>query len=145
MSQHSQAKRAARKKREKKAANAASARRTGAPFVAHAQLLDDAGGLVAAGGLYGDEWVMVVAGRALDGINSPGLLIAMLKHTAVRCESEGRATTLQFSPVLEKAAAEEAAAGGHTLEAWLALLETERAEHVARKHAAAPVAGPRLH
>ena len=67
MSQHSQAKRAARKKREKKAANSAASRRTGTPFVAHAQLVDDAGALVAAGGLYGDEWVMVVAGRALDG------------------------------------------------------------------------------
>lgn len=142
MSQHSQAKRAARKKREKKAANAASARRTGAPFVAHAQLLDDAGGLVAAGGLYGDEWVMVVAGRALDGIDSPGLLIAMLKHTAERCESEGRATTLRLSTVLEKAAVDEAAEGGHSLEEWLALLEAERAEHAEKKRAASLGATP---
>ena len=141
MSQHSQAKRAARKKRERKAANAASARRTGAPFVAHAQLVDEAGSLVAAGGLYGEEWVMVVAGRALDGIDSPGLLIAMLKHTAARCEAEGRGTTLRLSPVLEKAAAEEAAEGGHSLDEWLALLEAERAEHAEKKRAA-PVAAP---
>lgn len=145
MSQHSQAKRAARKKREKKAANSAASRRTGAPFVAHAQLVDDAGALVAAGGLYGDEWVMVVAGRALDGIDSPGLLIAMLKHTASRCESEGRGTTLRMSPVLEKAAAEEAAEGGHTLEEWLAMLEAERAEHAEKKRAAAAAAGPDSH
>ena len=143
MSQHSQAKRAARKKREKKAANAsAAARRAGTPFVAHAQLLDDAGTLVAAGGLYGDEWVMVVAGRALDGIDSPGLLIAMLKHTAERCESEGRSTTLRLSTVLEKAAADEAAEGGHSLDEWLALLEAERAEHAEKKRAAALSAAP---
>jgi hypothetical protein len=142
MSQHSQAKRAARKKREKKSANVAAARRAGTPFVAHAQLLDEAGGLVAAGGLYGEEWVMVVAGRALDGIDSPGLLIAMLKHTAERCESEGRSTTLRLSTVLEKAAADEAAEGGHSLEEWLALLEAERAEHAEKKRAAASSAAP---
>lgn len=144
MSQHSQAKRAARKKREKKASNAAS-RRTGTPFVAHAQLLDEAGILVAAGGLHGDAWVMVVAGRALDGIDSPGLLIAMLRHTAARCGSEGRATTLRLSPVLEKAAADEAAEGGHTLDEWLALLEAERAEHAEKKRAAAAEPAPNLH
>lgn len=142
MSQHSQAKRAARKKREKKAANAAASRRTGAPFVAHAQLVDDAGALVAAGGLHSGEWVMVVAGRALDGIDSPGLLIAMLKHTAARCEAEGRAATLRMSPVLEQAAAAEAAEGGHTLEDWLAMLEAERAEHAEKKRAVAEAAGP---
>lgn len=142
MSQHSQAKRAARRKREKKAANSAAARRAGTPFVAHAQLIDDAGTLVAAGGLYGDEWVMVVAGRALDGIDSPGLLIAMLKHTAVRCGAEGRCTTLRLSPVLERAAAAEAAEGGHSLEEWLALLEAERAEHAEKKRAAAQAAAP---
>jgi hypothetical protein len=142
MSQHSQAKRAARKKREKKAANAAASRRAGTPFVAHAQLLDEAGGLVAAGGLYGDEWVMVVAGRALDGIDSPGLLIAMLKHTAERCESEGRSTTLRLSTVLEKAAADEAAEGGHSLDEWLELLEAERAEHAEKKRAASSSAAP---
>ena len=142
MSQHSQAKRAARKKREKKAANAASARRTGTPFVAHAHLVDGAGALVAAGGLHGADWVMVVAGRALDGIDSPGLLIAMLKHTAARCEAEGRMTTLRLSPVLEKAAADEAAVGGHTLDEWLAMLEAERAEHAEKKRAAAAAGSP---
>ncbi|MFN7520645.1 MAG: hypothetical protein ACK5VV_09205 [Lysobacteraceae bacterium] len=145
MSQHSQAKRAARKKREKKAANAAASRRTGTPFVAHAHLVDEAGALVAAGGLHGAEWVMVVAGRALDGIDSPGLLIAMLKHTAARCEAEGRGTTLRLSPVLEQAAAVEAAEGGHTLDAWLALLEAERAERAEMKRAAAGGPGPQVH
>ena len=141
MSQHSQAKRAARKKREKKSAHASAARRSGAPFVAHAQLVDEAGTLVAAGGLYGSEWVMVVAGRALDGIDSPGLLIAMLKHTGERCASEGRGTTLRLSTVLEKAAADEAAEGGHSLDEWLALLEAERAEHAEKKRTA-PAAAP---
>ena len=144
MSQHSQAKRAARKKREKKAANASTSRRAGAPFVAHAQLIDDAGTLVAAGGLHGSEWVMVVAGRALDGIDSPGLLIAMLKHTAERCASEGRGTTLRLSTVLEKAAADEAAEGGHSLDGWLALLEAERAEHAEKKRAAPAAPDPNL-
>ncbi|MBS3959616.1 MAG: hypothetical protein KGZ52_09470 [Xanthomonadaceae bacterium] len=82
---------------------------------------------------------MVVAGRALDGIDSPGLLIAMLKHTAARCEAEGRAATLRMSPVLEQAAAAE---GGHTLEDWLAMLEAERAEHAEKKRAVAEAAGP---
>jgi len=142
MSRNSQAKRAARKKREAKAANGAGMRREGSPFVAHAQLLDETGTLVAAGGLHGSEWVMVVAGRALEGIDSPGLLIAMLRHTAARCESEGRPTTLRLSPVLERAAAEEAAKGGHTLEEWLALLETERAEHAEKRRAAMAAAAP---
>jgi len=140
MSRNSQAKRAARKKREAKTANGVRMRREGSPFVAHAQLLDEAGTLVAAGGLHGSQWVMVVAGRALDGIDSPGLLIAMLKHTAERCASEGRATTLRLSTVLEKAAADEAAEGGHSLEEWLALLEAERAEHAEKKRAAAMAA-----
>lgn len=145
MSQHSKAKREAKKKREKKAANVATARRPGAPFVAHAQLLDDSGALVAAGGLHGSDWVMVVAGRALDGIDSPGLLMAMLKHTATRCESEGRGAALTFSPVLEQAAAHEAAEGGHTLEAWLALLEAERAEHAEKKRTLAEARQTHLH
>ena len=147
MSQHSQAKRAARRKREKRAANAASVRRTGTPFVAHAQLVDETGSLVAAGGLHGDAWVMVVAGRALDGIDSPGLLIAMLKHTAERCAAEGRMTTLRLSTTLERAASAEAAEGGHSLEEWLALLEAERAEHAEKKRAAAADApvDPGLH
>ncbi len=145
MSQNSQAKRAARKKREKKSANAGSARRSGAPFVTHAQLVDEANTLVAAGGLHGSEWVMVVAGRALDGIDSPGLLIAMLKHTASRCASDGRNTTLQMSPVLEKAAADEAAEGGHTLDEWLAMLEAERAEHAEKKRGAIAAPDPKLH
>jgi len=140
MSRNSQAKRAARKKREAKTVNGVRMRREGSPFVAHAQLLDEAGTLVAAGGLHGSQWVMVVAGRALDGIDSPGLLIAMLKHTAERCASEGRATTLRLSTVLEKAAADEAAEGGHSLEEWLALLEAERAEHAEKKRAAAMAA-----
>lgn len=142
MSQHSKAKRAARKKRESKAATPPASRRTGAPFVAHAQLLDDAGALVAAGGLHGDAWVMVVAGRALEGIDSPGLLIAMLRHAASRCAADGRATTLRLSPALEQAATEEAAAGGHTLEGWLAVLETERAEHAEKKRKASAEAAP---
>lgn len=142
MSRNAKAKRAARRKRE---ARAGAVRRPGAPFVAHAQLLDGAGALVAAGGLHGSEWVMVVAGRALDGIDSPGLLIAMLRHTAARCEAEGRLTTLRLSPVLERAATEEAAAGGHSLDGWLALLEAERAEHAEKKRAAASGAPPNLH
>ncbi len=145
MSQHSQAKRAARKKREKKIANANASRRTGAPFVAHAQLVDDDGTLLAAGGLHGEQWVMVVAGRALDGIDSPGLLIAMLKHTEARCASEGRATTLRLSALLEKAATAEAAEGGHTLVAWLEILEAERAEHAEKKRMAAAVPPASLH
>lgn len=145
MSRHSQAKRAARKKREKRASGAAPQRRSGAPFVTHARLLDADGALVAAGGLHGAEWVMVVAGRALDGIDSPGLLIAMLRHTAARCEAEGRAVRLELSPALEKAAGDEAAAGGHSLEAWLALLEAERAEHAEKKRAAAAGGEPSLH
>ena len=96
--------------------------------MAHAHLVDEAGALVAAGGLHGAEWVMVVAGRALDGIDSPGLLIAMLKHTAARCEAEGRGTTLR-----------------HTLDAWLALLEAERAERAEMKRAAAVGPGPQVH
>jgi len=142
MSRNSQAKRAARKKREANAASSASTRREGSSFVAHAQLLDEAGTLVAAGGLHGSQWVMVVAGRALDGIDSPGLLIAMLRHAAARCGLEGRPTTLRLSPVLERAAVAEAAQGGHTLDEWLALLEAERAEHAERKRAAAEAAGP---
>ena len=142
MSRNSQAKRAARKKREAKAANGAGMRREGSPFVAHAQLLDEADTLVAAGGLHGSEWVMVVAGRALEGIDSPGLLIAMLHHTAAHCSSEGRTTMLRLSPVLERAATEEAAGGGHTLDEWLALLEAERAEHAEKKRAASVAATP---
>lgn len=145
MSQHSKAKREAKKKREKKAANVSNAQRSGAPFVAHAQLLDDSGALVAAGGLHGSDWVMVVAGRALDGIDSPGLLIAMLKHTAARCEAEGRGAALTLSPVLEKAAADEAAEGGHSLDEWLALLEAERAEHAQKKRATESAARSELH
>jgi hypothetical protein len=113
--------------------------------VTHAQLMDEANTLVAAGGLHGSEWVMVVAGRALDGIDSPGLLIAMLKHTASRCASDGRNTTLQMSPVLEKAAADEAAEGGHTLDEWLAMLEAERAEHAEKKRGAIAAPDPKLH
>lgn len=107
-------------------------------FVAHAHLVDQDRTLVAVGGLHAGGWVMVVAGRALDAIDSPGLLIAMLKHAAVRCLAEGRATTLQLSPTLLDAAGDEAAQGGHTLEEWLALLETERAEHAEKKRAALP-------
>ena len=66
----------------------------------------------------------------------------MLKHTAARGEAEGRAATLRMSPVLEQAAAAEAAEGGHTLEDWLAMLEAERAEHAEKKRAVAEAAGP---
>ena len=58
------AKREAKKKREKKAANATTSRRTGAPFVAHAQLLDDSGALVAAGVLNLADALQLVRFRA---------------------------------------------------------------------------------
>jgi hypothetical protein len=133
MSIHSKAKRDARKKREKRAV----AQRPAGGFVAHAQLLDADGVLVAAGGRYQGHWAAVVAGKAVPGVESAALLLAMLRHIAARCDAEGRTTTLTVSPVLEKAAAMEAEAGGHTLEDYLALLEAERVENAEKRRAAA--------
>ena len=107
-----------------------------APFVSHAQLVDASGALVAAGGLQGDEWVAVVAGRALQGNDSPGMLVAMLRHISERLAATGRATRLVLSPQLQNAARAEAEAAGHTLDAWLAVLEAERAENAEKKRAA---------
>ena len=104
MSIHSKAKRDARKKRETRA----TPQRPTGGFVAHAQLIDADGQLVAAGGRYDGHWAAIVAGKAVPGIESAALLLAMLRHIAARCEAEGRATTLTVGPVLEKAAATEA-------------------------------------
>ena len=133
MSIHSKAKRDARKKREKRA----TPQRPTGGFVAHAQLIDADGQLVAAGGRYDGHWAAIVAGKAVPGIESAALLLAMLRHIAARCEAEGRATTLTVGPVLEKAAATEAENGGHTLEDYLALLEAERVENAEKRRAAA--------
>lgn len=134
MSIQSKAKRDARKKREKRAAGK---RPSGGGFVAHAQLVDGDGQLVAAGGRYDGHWAAIVAGKAVPGIESAALLLAMLRHIAARCEDEGRATTLTVGPVLEKAAATEAENGGHSLEDYLALLEAERVENAEKRRAAA--------
>lgn len=123
MSRHSKLKRQARLKRE----GGRPIRRLGAPLQPHATLTDEAGNVVGGGGLRDREWVMLLGGQVVTSTESPALLVAVLRHTQSVLREE-RALRLEVSPTLLAAATEEAQAHGHTLDAYIALLEQERAE-----------------
>lgn len=122
MSRHSRIKRQARLKREGRR----PIRRLGSPLQPHAKLVDEEGNVVGGGGRRDREWVMVLGGQVVTATESAALLLAVLRHTQAVLREE-RALKLEASPELLRAAAAEAEAQGHTLEAYLTLLEQERA------------------
>ena len=61
------------------------------------------------------------------------MILAMLKHTASVRENEGMTVRLTYSATLKAAATKEAEAEGKTLDAYLEMLEVERAERLESK------------
>jgi hypothetical protein len=122
MSIRSKAKRDARKKKSSAPRTSIAAR----ALVEHAHLVDAQGSIVGGAGLRGDEWVLVLGGKAVAGTESAAMAIAMLQHVASLQQQSGSALQLNYSTHLRDAATAEAGAEGKSLEEYLALLEAER-------------------
>ena len=127
MSRHSKGRRTARRKQQP----GRPIRRLGRPLQPHAHLRDDHGHVVGGGGLREHEWLLVLGGQVVTATESPALLLALLHHVKDVHARAGRALALDASPVLLAAANAEAAAHGHALDAYVALLQAERAERLA--------------
>lgn len=126
MSIHSKARRDAKKKQRQKL----GARRSAALLRPHAEILDGGGDIVGGAGLRSGEWVMFLDGQEVAGTDSPGMILAMLKHAASARGGNGEQVELRYSTELQDAATVEASAQGKTLDEHLALLEAERVERL---------------
>jgi hypothetical protein len=129
MSITSKARRDARKKKKSKSLNRSTSttRKSAEP---HAALTDDVGNVIGGAAFHQGEWLMLLDGQVVSGTNSAGLILAMLKHTASVRESEGLSVRLTYSTTLRAAATKEAETEGKTLDAYLDMLEAERAERL---------------
>lgn len=127
MSIHSKAKRDARRKKAKAAARPAR------PLAEHAHLIDAHGRIFGGAALRGQEWLMMLGGKAVTGTDSAAMMLAMLKHVAGLREAAGDTVRLSVSTQLSDAATAEAAALGKTLDEYLAELDAEREERAAEK------------
>jgi hypothetical protein len=126
MSINSKARRDARKKQRPKLGAGRSA-----PLLRpHAEILDSKGNIVGGAGLRSGEWVMLLDGQEVAGTDSPGMILAMLKHAANARGAQGEQVELRYSTELQDAATVEASAQGKTLDEHLALLEAERVERL---------------
>lgn len=126
MSINSKSRRDAKKKNQPKLGA-----RSSAPVLRpHAEILDGAGKIVGGAGLRSGEWVMLLNGREVAGTDSPGMVLAMLKHAASARGDGGEQVELRYSTELQDAATIEAQAQGKTLDEHLALLEAERVERL---------------
>lgn len=127
----SKTRRALRRRRE-------TTQRDSAAMPAHAQLHDAAGDLLGGIALRGEEWVLVLHGRAVASTDSAGMAIAMLRHTVALLMRGGQDVAMRYSDMLRGAATEEAAATDRTLDEYLDFLEAERAEIKAHRSAPPP-------
>lgn len=117
----SKTRRALRRKRD------ASQSSSSAALPAHAQLHDAAGSVLGGIALRGEEWVLVLQGRAVANTDSAGMAIAMLRHTVALLQRAGQDVAMRYSDTLRERATEEASAADHTLDDYLDFLEAERA------------------
>lgn len=115
----------------RKGASRPGSRQATAPIKAHAHLRDPAGGLWGGAGLRGTEWVLVLGGKVAAATDSPGMVIAMLRHVAALREAAGQGAELTYSTTLQQSATAEARAQGQDLEPFLAMLEEERVARAA--------------
>lgn len=126
MSIKSKSRRDARKKNRPKLGA-----RTTAPLLRpHAEILDGAGNIIGGAGLRSGEWLLLLDGREAAATDSPGMILAMLKHAASARGEGGEQIELRYSTQLQEAATVEASAQGKTLDEHLALLEAERVERL---------------
>jgi hypothetical protein len=124
MSRNSKAKREARIKKEPKR----PIRRLGGSLQPHAQLLDGNDQSVGGVGWRDGEWLLVLGGNVAARSASAAMALAMLHHVMAVRERSGDELRLEASAPLLSAASREAAAEGHTLDEYLAMLEQERLE-----------------
>lgn len=102
---------------------------------AHAHLVEATGRVVGGAALREEEWLLVLNGEVAATTDSPGMVLAMLRHTAAVLNRAGRDVQLRFSDVLRERATTEAAEAGKSLDAFLEYLEAERAEMVDQRNA----------
>ena len=102
------------------------------PAVAH--LLVDGDRIVGGIARRADDYALVLSGRVVAATDSAGMAIAMLRHARVALSNADTTLVIRVAPALETPATQEAEAAGLSLDAYLALLEAERAERAAERN-----------
>ena len=126
MSKHSKARRDARKKKQP----GSRAKTPPLTVEPHGALFDADGSVRCGVGRRGDAWVFLLDGRIVTATESAGMSMAMLRHAASLHERDGLPVRVTLTTALRAAAMKEAEAEGKTLDAYLEMLETERAERL---------------
>lgn len=111
---------------------AGAAAPAGRSLPAHAHLTDAGGQVVGGAALRDAEWAVVLRGRVAATTDSPGMVLAMLRHASTLLAVDGAPLALRYSDTLRDLATQEAALSDRTLEEWLDYLEAERAENAGR-------------